>query len=73
LLSQTTSTQLVNAYRALVEIVQEDPSAERVTDPKAVRERQFMEYYLDDDVRSARSMVMKRRIIDGSRQFLEKL
>ena len=68
-----TTTHLVRSYKALVEITNEDPAAERVTDPNAIRERQFADDYLDESPRSERSTKMKRRIIDGSRRYLEKL
>ncbi len=68
-----TTRRLVQSYKALVEIVKEDPSAERVTDPNAVRERQFIDEYLDEGARSAKSMRLKRRILEGSRRYLEQL
>lgn len=71
--SDQTTTHLVRSYKALVEITNEDPAAERVTDPNAIRERQFADDYLDESPRSERSTKMKRRIIDGSRRYLEKL
>lgn len=67
-----TTNKLVDSYKALIEMVREDPSAERVSDPNAVRERQFAEDYLDENASSDRSMRMKKRITDGSRKFLEK-
>ncbi|KAI9861990.1 MAG: hypothetical protein M1813_005061 [Trichoglossum hirsutum] len=68
---QTTS-QLIDAYKALVEIVKENPKAINVTDPDAIRERQFAADYLDETPNSTRSVTIKKRIIDGSRNFLEK-
>ncbi|KAH0558466.1 hypothetical protein GP486_004879, partial [Trichoglossum hirsutum] len=44
---QTTS-QLVDAYKALIEIVKENSKAINVTDPDAIRERQFAADYLDE-------------------------
>jgi nuclear pore complex protein Nup93 len=68
---QTTS-QLVDAYKALMEIVKENPKAINATDPDAIRERQFAAEYLDETPNSARSVAIKKRIIDGSRSYLEK-
>lgn len=67
------TAQLVNSYKALIEIVQEDLSGENITDANGTRERQFADDYLDEATNSAGSMRMKKRIIDGSRRFLEKL
>lgn len=64
---------MVNSYKALILMFGEDPSAERVTDPNALRERQYRDDYLEEGVRSARSMQMKTRIIDGARRYLEQL
>ncbi|KAI9833687.1 MAG: hypothetical protein M1826_006778 [Phylliscum demangeonii] len=64
---------LIGAYKALAEIVGEDPMADNVTDPNAVRERQFAADYLDETPNSGRVMQVKKRIIDGSRRYLEKL
>ncbi|KAH0543668.1 hypothetical protein FGG08_001983 [Glutinoglossum americanum] len=68
---QTTS-QLVDAYKALSEIVKENPNAVNATDPDNIRERQFAADYLEESPNSARSVAIKKRIIDGSRSFLEK-
>lgn len=67
------TNKLVDSYKALVEIVQEPPLADNVADPNTVGERQFAEDYLDENPHSANSMRMKKRIIDGSRRYLEKL
>ncbi|KAI9843498.1 MAG: hypothetical protein M1838_002599 [Thelocarpon superellum] len=66
------TSQLVDAYRALIEIVREDPSAKAVSDPNASRERQFAGDYLLDENQSRKTVAMNRRILDGSRRFLEK-
>jgi nuclear pore complex protein Nup93 len=67
-----TTTQLVDAYKALIEIVKENTKAVNVTDPDAIRERQFAAEYLDETANSAKSVAIKKRIIDGSRSYLEK-
>ncbi|KAI9802922.1 MAG: hypothetical protein M1825_002153 [Sarcosagium campestre] len=66
------TSQLVDAYKALIEIVGEDASALSVSDPTAVRERAFASDYLDEVPRSAKTIRLRKRIIDGSRRFLEK-
>jgi len=55
-----------------MEIVKENPKAVNTTDPDAIRERQFAAEYLDETPNSARSVAIKKRIIDGSRNYLEK-
>jgi nuclear pore complex protein Nup93 len=62
----------VDAYKALIEITKENPKAVSVTDPDTIRERQFGTEYLDGTPNSARSVAIKKRIIDGSRTYLEK-
>lgn len=61
----------VDAYRALVEIVKEDLSAVAVSEPNAVKERQFASDYLIEDPKSVKAVRMNKRILDGSRRFLE--
>lgn len=71
--SNDDTSMLVHAYNALISIIGEDSSVENVTDPGAVRERQFATAYLDEHVNSAAATNVRQRIIDGSRGFLEKL
>ena len=54
--------QLADSYDALMEIVGET----------SAKERQFANEYLDEVQNSARSMSIRKRIIDGSRRCLEK-
>ena len=63
---------VVEAYRAMIEIVGEDPEAETMLAGNAARERQFAENYLDENPNSARSTEMKKRILSGANRFLEK-
>ncbi|KAI9793142.1 MAG: hypothetical protein M1833_000827 [Piccolia ochrophora] len=65
------TSQLVDAYRALIEIVRENASIRSLAEPKAVRERQFTKDYLDEVPRSVQITRMKKRILEGSRRFLE--
>jgi len=66
------TSHFVNAYKALSEIVGENTTAQRPTDPGAVRERQYAADYLDDSPTSRAAFALRKRIIDGSRSFLEK-
>ncbi|KAI9830453.1 MAG: hypothetical protein M1819_005705 [Sarea resinae] len=67
-----TTPQLIDAYQALIEIVNEKPASEDLSDPNTVRERQFADEYLDETPNSAKTIAIRKRIIDGSRRFLEK-
>lgn len=65
------TSHFVNAYKALREIVGEKSSADRPSDPGAVKERQFAQDYLDDAPASPKAFALRKRIINGSRKFLE--
>ena len=54
--------QLADSYDALIEIIGESEA----------KERQFAAEYLDEVPNSAKSMNVRKRIIDGSRRCLEK-
>lgn len=71
--SNEDTTMLVHAYTALVRITGEESNIENASDPGAVKERQYADLYLDDNVNSAASTRIRKRIINGSRQFLEEL
>ncbi|PHH60631.1 hypothetical protein CDD81_1382 [Ophiocordyceps australis] len=62
---------VVEAYRALVEIVGELPSAEAALTQGPPCERQFAKMYLDENTNSIQAVEMRRRILRGSTQFLE--
>ncbi|GAP87956.1 putative nucleoporin-interacting protein nic96 [Rosellinia necatrix] len=64
--------QLVDAYHAAMFIVGENPGAETFTGDATARERQFKDNYLDLNEKSAGSLQMRRRILDGANRFLEK-
>lgn len=76
------TTQLVNSYKALAEIIGEKPDTaaengekptyQTLSDPGAIRARQFAQDYLDDSPSSRKAFDLRKRIIDGSRRFLEK-
>ncbi|KAG6038213.1 nuclear pore complex subunit [Claviceps citrina] len=63
---------VVEAYRAVIEIVGEDAEAETTINSATARERQYAAMYLDENANSPASVEMRRRILDGSTAFLEK-
>ncbi|KAJ9649498.1 nuclear pore complex subunit [Coniosporium tulheliwenetii] len=66
------TSQLVDAYKALVEITGEDANKQLQSDAGAIKERQYAKDYLDEAPNSQRSIAIRKRILDGSRRFLEK-
>ncbi|KAI1117418.1 Nup93/Nic96-domain-containing protein [Nemania sp. NC0429] len=64
--------QLVDAYRAAISIIGENPEAETFAGDATARERQYRDNYLDLNEKSAGSLQMRRRILDGANRFLEK-
>ncbi|KAK3049444.1 nuclear pore complex subunit [Extremus antarcticus] len=71
--SNDDTSMLVHAYKALMKITGEDASIENLSDPAAVKERQYATAYLDENATSASASRVRKRIIDGSRKFLEGL
>jgi nuclear pore complex protein Nup93 len=67
------SDHFVNAYGALIAITGELSELE-ASNPgsNAPKPRSFIKAYLDDQSNSAESVRMRKRILDGSRTFLEK-
>jgi nuclear pore complex protein Nup93 len=59
----------LNAYKALISITGEKDQLGRTN---KARERVFARQYLDDKPNSANNVNIKRRILTGSRRFLEK-
>lgn len=53
-------------------MVKENPDVTSPTDPRTVKERQFVTGYLDETPTSAKAIKLRRMIIDGSRRALEK-
>ncbi|MCJ1389904.1 hypothetical protein MMC18_002761 [Xylographa bjoerkii] len=66
------SSQLIDAYKALIEIIKENPEASGLTDPRTVKERQYAGEYLDETSTSAKAFNIRKMIIDGSRRALER-
>ena len=71
--SNEDTSMLVNAYKALIRITGEETSVDNASGPGHVKERQFAEGYLDDSGNSAMATRLRKRIINGSRRFLEEL
>ncbi|KAI9659940.1 MAG: hypothetical protein M1821_001292 [Bathelium mastoideum] len=66
------ASKLVKAYEAIGEVVQENANVQRPSDPGAIKERQYAAQYLEESHASTLSITIRRRILDGSRRFLEK-
>jgi nuclear pore complex protein Nup93 len=58
---------IMEAYRAMMEIVGEFPEAEETP-----RERQFAKLYLDPNPQSQNAVTMRKQILNGANAFLEK-
>lgn len=64
--------QLIDAYKALIEITREKRDPGTFKDPDVPRERQFADDYLDEAPNSAKAINVRKRILDGSRRCLER-
>lgn len=71
--SNEDTSMLVNAYKALVHITGEDASKENVSDPGVIKERQYAQAYLSENQQTKSHIAVRKRIINGSRTFLERL
>ncbi|GAB7362008.1 hypothetical protein MBLNU230_g2043t1 [Neophaeotheca triangularis] len=71
--SNEDTSMLVNAYKAIKQITGEDESKDSLADPGAIKERQYASDYLDESNAAEGQRRIRKRIIDGSRTFLEKL
>ncbi|KAI9747405.1 MAG: hypothetical protein M1835_002124 [Candelina submexicana] len=69
---EDTAGQYADAYKALIEMVKENPQAVNASDKDAVKERQFANWYLDQMPNSPKAIKIRKQIIEGSRRFLEK-
>ncbi|KAH8690973.1 Nup93/Nic96-domain-containing protein [Talaromyces proteolyticus] len=63
--------QLADAYRALISITQEANNVTSFADPGALKERRFASDYLNETSTSKGATALRKRIVEGSRQFLE--
>ncbi|PSK55967.1 Meiotically up-regulated protein 87 protein [Elsinoe australis] len=66
------TSHFVNCFKALAEIVDEKPGALNFSDAGAIKERHFSKDYLDDAPNSKGAFQLRKRILNGSRAFLEK-
>jgi nuclear pore complex protein Nup93 len=64
---------LIKAYRALMEIVGENPEVTSPSDPNALKARLFAGDYLDETLNSPKNKNLKTRILRGGARCLEKL
>ncbi|KAL8834578.1 MAG: hypothetical protein Q9176_007397 [Flavoplaca citrina] len=64
-------SQLIDAYRALIDIVREPLNPQNVNQTDVPKQRQFLNDYLDETPNSARQVEIRKRILDGSRRSLE--
>lgn len=71
--SNDDTSMLVHAYTALVRMTGEESNVENASDRGAVKERAFAKQYLDESSNSPASISIRKRIINGSRTFLEEL
>jgi nuclear pore complex protein Nup93 len=65
--------ELVKAYRAVTEIVGEDPEIKSLAEQSTAKERSFANAYLDESQSSPRLIAVKKAILRGSARCLEKL
>ncbi|KAF2153705.1 NIC-domain-containing protein [Myriangium duriaei CBS 260.36] len=66
------NSHYVNCFKALAEIVGERPGVQPLSEPGVIKERQFAHDYLDDASNSKKAFELRKRILNGSRSFLEK-
>ncbi|KEZ41862.1 Nucleoporin NIC96 [Scedosporium apiospermum] len=65
------ASHVTQAYRAVMEIVGENPEADTSLNNATAKERQFVSMYLDDNKNSPESSAMRKRILSGANRFLE--
>ncbi|KAK5997855.1 Nuclear pore protein NIC96 [Cladobotryum mycophilum] len=63
---------VIEAYRAVIEIVGEDAEADTFLGNATARERQFANMHLDENPNSPESVEMRKRVLSGANTFLEK-
>jgi nuclear pore complex protein Nup93 len=64
--------QIVDSYDALIDITKENPEVQSLTEPGAVKERQYSSAYLDENPHSQKTIKLRKQILNGSRAYLEK-
>ncbi|SPO03832.1 related to nucleoporin-interacting protein NIC96 [Cephalotrichum gorgonifer] len=65
------ATFVSQAYRAVMEIVGEDPEADSSLNNATAKERQYVDMHLNSDRNSAEAMDMRNKILAGANRFLE--
>ncbi|KAL8994163.1 MAG: hypothetical protein Q9169_005794 [Polycauliona sp. 2 TL-2023] len=63
--------QLIDAFKALIEIVREPSNPQNANRTDVPKQRQFLNDYLDETPNSAKQTEIRKRILDGSRRSLE--
>lgn len=63
---------LVDAYRAMVDIVGENPDADAPGADATAQERQYAGSYLDPNANSEHTLAIRKRILAGANKFLER-
>lgn len=71
LCTQKSPYQLIDAFKALIEIVREPSNPQNASQTDVPKQRQFLDDYLDETPNSARQVEIRKRILDGSRRSLE--
>ncbi|KAL8790451.1 MAG: hypothetical protein Q9213_000603 [Squamulea squamosa] len=64
-------SQLIDAYKALIDIVREPSNPQNANQADAPKQRQFLHDYLDETPNSAKQVEIRKRILNGSRRSLE--
>lgn len=62
---------IVDAYRAVMDMVGESPDADPSVPGATAKEREFAKMYLDPNPNSPHAIDMRKRILDGANRFLE--
>lgn len=63
---------LVDAYRAMVDVVGENPDADAPGADATAHERQYAGSYLDPNANSEHTLAIRKRILAGANKFLER-
>ncbi|KAL5611923.1 hypothetical protein BROUX41_000509 [Berkeleyomyces rouxiae] len=66
------ANHVAEAYRAMVDVVGEDPEAESWLNGATAAERQFAKMYLNENTNSTEAIDMRKRILSGANTFLER-
>lgn len=64
--------KIFEAYSAMIEVIGEDPDADSNVPGSTARQRQFAQNYIHAQARSPEATELRKRIIAGANQYLEK-